>query len=87
MTTPALPDLEGCGPSQPWPRIKALPNRRMPLFRPIKALIAWRGAEGPDALQVQNLIKASIVAPDLEGCGPSQPLLLNLTALLVNQSA
>src|SRR6516164_736167 len=36
-----------------------------------KARIDQHGAAGPDALEV--LLKAPMVLPDLEGCGPSQP--------------
>src|SRR5262245_52760855 len=41
------------------------------LLRQNEACNDQHGAEGPDALQV--LIKAPMVLPDLEGCGPSQP--------------
>src|SRR5262249_44218643 len=65
-----VPDLEGRGPSQPRNQYRPQHSTH-PLPGPNKAPIASRGAEGPDAIQTK--IKASIVVPDLEGCGPSQP--------------
>ena len=46
-----VPDLEGCGSSQPWN-----PNLgRHTLLRAGKATIAQRGAEGPDPRSRSNL--------------------------------
>jgi hypothetical protein len=65
-----VPDLEGCGSSQPRNPIKPRQSTHA-LPRVNKASIGQDGGEGPDALQKQA--KASIVVHDLEGCGPSQP--------------
>src|SRR5262245_13447341 len=45
-----VPDLEGCGPSQPWNPKKGPGHSTHTLSRPDKASITLRGAEGPDAL-------------------------------------
>ena len=45
-------------------------RRPMALFRGGKLLIAFRGAEGPDALQVIGDPLTTPLAGDLEGCGP-----------------
>jgi hypothetical protein len=55
-------DLEGCGPSQPWPAVHqhhcTAPTERMPS----------RDSAGND-----HRFLATMIGGDLEGCGPSQP--------------